>query len=177
MYIKGGGKEGGRDKERVGTRGRGQGKGGGETREGGGTRNGGGRRKGGRAHVTMRGWWSGARSLWFVDRGGGRPWLVVGCWSPSVDRGCGGCSWVMVGARGWWWGAGRRLSIVVGARRRLLLVLVRAHGSWTLFVGGGGGRGSMVAIVAEGGGGRSFVGGWHGRACVRMGRGGATVWW
>ena len=72
---------------------------------------------------------------------------------------------------------GRGLPFVGSVGGRLLLVLVRAHGLWTLFVGGGGGRGSMVAIVAEGGGGGSFVGGWHGCACVHMGRGGATVWW
>ena len=70
--------------------------------------------------------------------------MVVGCWSPFVDRGGYGRSWVVVGTGPHSLmvlvGVGRRLLVVlVGARHRLLLVLVCAHGSWSLFLGVGGG--------------------------------------
>ena len=42
------------------------------------------------------------------------------------------------------------------------------HCSWVVVVGG---CGLMMAVVTEGGGGRSFMGGWHWCACVRLGVG------
>ena len=70
--------------------------------------------------------------------------MVVGCWSPFVDRGGGGHLWVAVGAGSHWLmvlvGAGRCLFIVlVGAHCCLLLVLVHVHALWSPFVGVGGG--------------------------------------